>query len=173
MQLNTGEDAAFPQNLYGESGIILGYIGGAAFHTWAKSDWAHFRGNLKIPIWVAPVGNKNGQADAAAAVEALRDLGVPSGKVVMLDMEAPMVDKTYVSAFGAGLQAASYKVWVYGSVSNVFQNPQLNGYAVADPTGSVHMYPHPGVRMTQYAFGQTQDQDVVRHWLVTQDDLWQ
>lgn len=173
MRLDTGEDAAFPQNLFGESGIILGYFGGAgAFHVWTENDWAHFRSNLKIPIWVAPQGNKNGQADASEAVTKLRAMGVPSGKVILLDMET-MVDKTYVSAFGRGLQSAGYKVWVYGSVSSVFQNPQLNGYAVADPTGTVHMYPHPGVRMTQYAFGQTQDEDVVRHWLVSQDDLWQ
>jgi hypothetical protein len=173
MQLTKGEDAAFPQNLAGYKGIVLGYFGGAgAFNVWADSAWLQFKANMKIPIWVAPTGGKNGQDDAAIAVTALRRMGVPAGKVIMLDMEAPMVDKTYVEAFGKGLQAAGYKVWVYGSVSNVFKNPQLNGYAVADPTGTVHMYPHTGVRMTQYEFGDSTDEDVIRRWLVEQDDLW-
>lgn len=173
MQLTKGEDAAFPQNLTGYQGIILGYFGGAgAFNVWPDSAWNQFKANLKIPIWVAPQGGKNGLDDAAIAVTALRRMGVPSGKVILLDMEV-MVDKTYVTAFGKGLQAAGYKVWVYGSISSVFRNPQLNGYAVADPTTVVHMYPHSGVRMTQYEFGPSTDEDVIRRWLVEQDDLWQ
>ncbi len=173
MQLTKGEDAAFPQNLSGFTGIILGYFGGAgAFNVWADSAWAQFKANRKIPIWVPPTGNKDGSTDAAIAVTSLRRMGVPSGKVIMLDMET-MKDVTYVLAFGKGLQAAGYKVWVYGSVSTVFRNPQLNGYAVADPTGIVHMYPHSGVRMTQYEFGPSTDEDVIRRWLVEQDDLWE
>lgn len=164
-----GADAAFPQNLKGNPGIILGYFGGPnAFNVWPQSAWGDFRDNYKIPIWV---GGDGGSPEASEAVTALRGLGVPVGKVILLDMEARK-DITYVDNFYRGLYAAGYKVWVYGSIDNVFRNPQCNGYAVADPTGVPHMYPHPGVRMTQYAFGQKIDNDLIRHWLVSQDDLW-
>jgi hypothetical protein len=168
-----GRDAAFPQNLFGYDGIIIGYFGGAgAFHVWQPADWTHFKNNYKIPTWVAPVGAKSGSEDANKAVTALRSLGVPPGKVNMLDMEE-MKDDTYVTAYGNGLHAAGYKTWVYGSTFNLFRNPPLNGYAVADPTGILHMYNHPAVRMTQYAFGPSVDHDLVKEWLIEQDDLWQ
>jgi hypothetical protein len=83
-----------------------------------------------------------------------------------------MVDRSYLDKFGAELKDAGYKTWVYGSVSTLFKNPQLNGYAAADPTGILHMYPHPGVRMTQWAFGPLFDQDAIREWLLAQDDFW-
>jgi hypothetical protein len=167
-----GRDAAFPGNLQGWGGVVLGYFGGAgAFNIWAPNDWLPFRGQPKIPIWVPPTGNKNGTIDGTSAVRLLRQLGVPRGKVVLLDMET-MVDRSYVTAFGRELQDAGYKVWVYGSTSTLFKNPQLNGYAVADPTGILHMYPHPGVRMTQWAFGPATDQDAIKEWLLARDDLW-
>jgi hypothetical protein len=164
-----GDDAAFPQNLYGSTGIILGYFGGPdAYNIWEPSAWRHFIDNYKIPMWV---GGLNGANDAAQAVTALRSLGVPAGKVTLLDIE-DRKDITYVEHYGKGLQAAGYKVWVYGSISNLFRNPKLNGYAVADPTGVRHMYPHDSVRMTQWAFGANVDNDVIKRWLVQQDDLW-
>lgn len=169
MQLLTGEDAAFPGNLFGDTGMVLGYYGGPeAYNVWSTVSWLRFTSHYKIPIWVAGL---NGEEEGISAVSALHSLRVPEGKVTILDMEA-RIDRSYVSNFGHELQSAGYKVWVYGSASSLFRMPQLNGYAVADPTGIVHMYPHPGVRMTQYAFGSAFDNDVVRKWLAEQDDLW-
>lgn len=167
-----GRDAAFPGNLAGWGGVVLGYFGGAgAFNVWAPPQWDQFRGQPKIPMWVPPTGPKNGTVDGTTAVRALRALGVPRGKVTLVDMET-MKDRSYLDNYGHELQSAGYKVWVYGSVSSLFGNPQLNGYAVADPTGIMHMYPHPGVRMTQWAFGPLFDQDAIKEWLLQQDDLW-
>jgi hypothetical protein len=169
MQLINGRDAAFPQNLAGYTGVVLGYFGGPrAFNVWSTPQWALFKNNDKIPIWVGGLG---GTAEADTAVKTLKQLGVPVGSVILLDMEA-RIDKTYVTHFGRVMHAASYKVWVYGSTSSLFDNPELNGYAVADPTGAKHMYPHPGVRMTQWAFGPRFDNDVIREWVMTQGQLW-
>jgi hypothetical protein len=164
-----GRDAAYAGNIGTWDGTVLGYYGGPdAYHTWAAGDWDQYPANPKIPIWVAGYA---GEDEGKAARDALRDLGVPKGCVTVLDMEL-RVDRTYVAAFGKVLQDAGYKVWPYGVVSTVFRNPQLNGYAVADVTGVEHMYPHPAVRMTQYAFGSLYDDDAVKEWLLAQDDLW-
>lgn len=165
-----GRDAAFPVGLGAWSGVVIGYLGGPdAYHTWAPADWERFGPNPKIPTWV---GGLDGNGEAWQALLALYHLGVPRGKVVMLDLEK-RVDETYVAAFGAVLQWAGFLVWPYGSTSSIFQNPQLNGYAVADPTGIEHMYPHPGVRMTQYAFGPNYDSDGIKEWILQDAELWQ
>src|SRR5579859_3553438 len=164
MTYQLGRDAAFAINIGAWNGVVIGYLGGPeAFHTWAPGEWGRYGPNPKIPTWV---GGLDGHGEAWQALQALYTLGVPAGKVVMLDMET-RIDRTYVAAFGAVLQWAGFKVWVYGSTSTLFANPQLNGYAVADPTGVEHMYPHPGVRMTQYADGANFDQDVVKEWILT------
>lgn len=168
-QLINGRDAAYPDNLTHFPDTIIGYYGGPrAFNAWTKSEWELFPGNYKIPIWV---GGKNGTEEGASAVGVLRTLGVPKGCVTLLDMEA-RVDKTYVSNFGRVLQESGYKVWVYGSTSTLFSNPELNGYAPAYPNGIRALYNHPGVRMTQWEFGSTYDDDVIRKWVYTADTIW-
>jgi hypothetical protein len=163
-----GRDAAFAANLHGWDGLVLGYYGGPlAFHVWGATEWRAF-GGPKIPIWV---GGYAGAAEGQQAVNALEVLEVPKGCETILDMET-RVDRTYVRHFGEVVQAAGYRVLVYGSTSTLFKNPQLNGYAVADPTGVPHMYPHPGVRLTQWAFGQVFDSDVLRHWIAEDGYLW-
>lgn len=163
-----GRDAAFPANLHDWHGAVWGYYGGPlAFNVWGRSDWAAF-GGYKVPIWV---GGYAGTPEGEQAVSALRSLGVPQGCETILDMET-RVDRTYVTKFGAVLNGAGYRVLVYGSTSTLFRNPQLNGYCVADPTGIPHMYPHAGVRMTQYAFGATFDSDVIKRWMALDGHLW-
>lgn len=164
-----GQDAAFAENLAGYTGTVLGYYGGPrAYNIWSRSQWDQFLGNFKIPIWVGGFG---GKPEGVQAVGLLRTLGVPKGCVTLLDMEA-RVDKTYVTHFGEVLQGSGYKVWVYGSTSTLFLNPQLNGYAPSNPTGVRSLYPHAGVRMTQWAFGAATDQDVIRKWVYTADTIW-
>jgi hypothetical protein len=163
-----GRDAAFPANLHNWPGLVFGYYGGPlAFNVWAQSAWAAF-GSYKVPIWV---GGYAGAPEGIQAAAQLRQLGVPQGCETILDMEQ-RVDRTYVTHFGQELHDAGYRVLVYGSTSTVFKNPQLNGYAVADPTGVAHMYPHKAVRMTQYAFGETFDSDVIKHWIASDGFLW-
>lgn len=155
-------DAAFAVNLNGTSFTAVGgYYGGPnAFHVWTAGDWGRFTG-AKLPIWV---GGFNGAGEGEQAVKALQALGVPQGSVTALDMEGRK-DDTYVNAFGAVLQQAGYKVWVYGSASSVFGNPQLNGYWVADYRGiGPFMYSAPGVRATQYQSGSLYDSSLVKEW---------
>ena len=173
-------DAAYPGNLDGTSFAgVAGYIGGTnALHVWSRADWQRFPG-WKVPIWVAsPPGPDAGRNDARAALDVLRTLGVPPGCVSMLDMEARK-DDTYVEAFGALLQAAGYKVMVYGSASTVALNPPLNGYWLADygPGGSplpidraMELLRPTNVRALQYASNRLYDSSLVKHW--TEGEMW-
>ena len=144
-------DAAYAAAIPPGFQVAAGYYGGPnAYHVWPTADWGRFPG-MRLPIWV---GGDAGAEEGALAVDALRRFpgGVPRGCITVLDMET-RVDKTYVAAFGIVLQDAGYKVWVYGSASTVFSNPELNGYWVADYTGQPFMHPAVGVRATQYAAG--------------------
>lgn len=164
-----GRDAAFPQNLrpMPPGAIALGYYGGPdAYNVWPDNAWPAF--DQAVPMWV---GGLSGATEGASAVAALRRIGVPPGVETILDMEQRK-DRTYVQNFGDTLQDAGYKVLVYGSTSSVFLNPQLNGYAVADPTGVQHMYPHHGVRITQWGWGPLFDNDAIREWLLTEGQIW-
>ena len=141
---------------------VGGYYGGPdAYNVWSHGDWKRFPNNRKLPIWVAGL---DGTGEGHAAVDALRDLGVPRRVYTAVDMEQ-RVDKTYLEHFGAVLSAAGYKVWVYGSASTVFSNPGLNGYWVADFAGTgPFMYNHAGVRATQYAPGPSYDSSTIKDW---------
>lgn len=159
-------DAAFAGNIDpGWNGAIGGYYGGPrAFNVWSGDDWARFRGHRKLPIWV---GGFEGHDEGEEAVAALKQLGVPKGRFTALDLET-RVDKTYVEHFGRVVGHAGYRVFVYGSAATVFDNPQLDGYWVADYAGKgPFMYaPEPGklVRATQYAEGQDFDSSTVKFW---------
>ena len=161
-------DAAYAAAIPPGFQVAAGYYGGPnAYHVWPAADWGRFPG-LRLPIWV---GGFEGTAEGSAAVAALHKLGVPAGCCTVLDMET-RVDWTYVEAFGAELQAAGYKVWVYGSAAYVFKNPELNGYWVADYVGQPFMHPAVGVRATQYAAGLPGagggqfDASLVKAWVV-------
>src|SRR5690349_18416077 len=113
-------DAAFASNITDWARAVAGYYGGPnAFNVWSPGDWKQFASNRKLPIWVAGL---DGSGEGDNAVDALRSLGVPPKVFTVVDMEN-RVDKTYVEHFGARLNAAGYKVWVYGSASTVFQMP--------------------------------------------------
>ena len=140
-------DAAYASAIPPGFQVAAGYYGGPnAYHVWPDADWARFPG-MRLPIWV---GGSDGAGEGVQAVLALQRLRVPEGAITVLDMET-RIDKTYAEAFGDEL--ANYKVWVYGSASTVFSNPELNGYWVADYVGQPFMHPAVGVRATQYAAG--------------------
>ncbi len=100
-------DAAYASNLAGWGGAVAGYLGGPnAYHKWSLADWAPFVKSRqpKLPIWV---GGLDGTSDGTAAVALLRQLGVPLGCVVVLDMETRR-DITYVESFGHAVQWGGY-----------------------------------------------------------------
>jgi hypothetical protein len=164
-------DSAFASSINPSwAGAVGGYYGGPnAYNVWDPGAWRQFHKNRKLPIWV---GGLDGEGEGKQAIHALRALGVPSGVYTVIDMEA-RVDKTYVQNFGNTVQAAGYKVWVYGEASSVFGNPSLNGYWVADYAGKgPFMYNHANVRATQYASGQEYDSSVVRDWTYNSGPWW-
>ena len=160
-------DAAFAANLDGTSfDVVAGYLSTPnADHPWTVNDWRGIPG-YKLPIWA---GGMNGLQEAEACLSQMQYLDIPKGKVVALDMET-RVDVSYVSAFGAVMQHNDYLVWVYGSASTVFGNPQLNGYWVADYLYMPFMYSHKGVRATQWTDGPLYDQSTVKQWEL--GNLW-
>jgi len=164
-------DAAFATNI-NESwpGAIGGYYGGPnAYNVWSPGDWKRFSSNRKLPIWV---GGTDGADEGKTAIAALRALGVPKHVYTVIDMEN-RVDRTYVEHFGQTLQAAGYKVFVYGSASSVFSNPGINGYWVADYAGTgPFMYDHPHVRATQYATRPEYDSSTVQDWTFNFGPWW-
>ena len=164
-------DSAFAANINPSwTGAVGGYYGGPdAYNVWASRDWTPFHRNRKLPIWV---GGQDGPGEAKQAIAALRDLRVPKRVYTVLDME-DRVDDLYVNHFGQALQAAGYKVWVYGQASSVFGNPRLNGYWVADYADKgAFMYDHRHVRATQYAQGQNYDSSTVRDWTYNSGPWW-
>lgn len=171
------KDASNPEglnlNTNGVS-VVAGYIGGDTPHVWSEADWRRFPGVKKLPIFVRSqvVGLNGGKADGFLALEALYRLGVPKNTLVIYDRETN-TDAEATHGFGEVLQWVGYKVATYGSRDNLFSHPSLNGYWVADPTGSPHMYDHPGVNITQYAIGNGFDYSEAKFWTVeTEMKVW-
>jgi hypothetical protein len=158
-------DAAFASNIPPGFQVVFGYYGGPnAFHVWSKADWDLFPGS-KVPIWV---GGYDGKGEGVQAAQALRELGVPTGSYTVLDMETRK-DDTYVNHFADALNAAGYRVWVYGSASTVFANPQRNGYFVADYVANpLPVLQQVGVRAVQYLpdVRPGYDESLVKEWTV-------
>lgn len=164
-------DAAFAPNIpLTWQGAVGGYLPARrAFNAWTPADWARFRNNRKLPIWVNSGG---GDTDGNNCLTALQMLNVPAGVWVVVDMET-RVDDYYIDHFGAILANAGYDVWVYGSASTVFMNPSLRGYWVADYAGiGPFMYMHSLVRATQYAAGPTIDDSTVKDYAYFDHPWW-
>jgi hypothetical protein len=161
-------DSAFATNIdQAWTGAVGGYYGPWRLQRGLR-DWKRFRPNRKLPIWV----NLDGHGEGERAIGALHALGVPSHVYTAVDMEN-RVDKTYLEHFGETLQAAGYKIFVYGSASSVFSNPRLNGYWVADfAEKGPFMYDHRHVRATQYATRPDYDSSTVRDWTYDFGTWW-
>lgn len=163
-------DAEFAGNIPPGFAIAGGYYGGPnAAHVWTRADWARFPG-YRLPIWV---GGQDGPGEAAQALDALADLGVPVGAITVLDMET-RIDVEYVTNFTTSLQLAGYRTWVYGSRAFVFGNPPANGYWVAD-YGITHaelvgLLAVDHVRAVQYENGPGFDSSEVKQW--TEGEMW-
>jgi hypothetical protein len=174
-------DSAFANNIpIAWPGIVAGYIsGGDPFHVWTKAEWARFKNNKKLPIFVRdhPGTRADGFNDAVTAIRDLVELGLTKPCVIALDLEAAQ-DPSYVAAFGQMLRMCGFTVWTYGSASTLFANPALDGYWVADYKGiGPFMENHSGVRATQYAdpghgSGGQWDSSTVRWWQVRNAHWW-
>jgi hypothetical protein len=142
-----------------------GYLGGDTPHVWTRAEWRRVGSLAKLPIWVRsdPGGGVEGVADAGNALHQLYAIDARPGCTVALDLETAAA-VPYVTAFHSVMGFFGYRVWVYGSRSTVFANPECDGYWVADYTGEPHYPAHPAVRACQYQAGPAVDRSVVRWW---------
>ena len=166
-------DAAYAATIPPGYAAAAGYYGGPdAYHVWPAGDWGRFPG-FRLPIWV---GGTAGGEEGSVAVVDLHALGVPDGSLTVIDMEIrnSNTDVAYVQEFGAQLQHAGYKVWVYGSASTVFRLPPLNGYWVASYGISMaeieRLMGLGHVRAVQYANHPGFDASLVKAW--TAGEMW-
>lgn len=149
-------DAAWPSAVEPATAAELVYAGGDTPNPEiVDTSTARYR----VPCWVRSNPDMvNVAADADAFVAWLHANRVPTGVVTILDLET-VEAPAFVNEFGAVLHAAGYLVWPYGSTSTLFNNPRLDGYFAADPTGVEHLYP--GTVATQWGYFGGYDLSVV------------
>lgn len=176
VQYLPGWDAAFmPQPLPpGYAGV---YVGGSnAFRIAPDEDLeaVALARALVLPIWVPSPWIDNPRQVAFQAAARLEALGIPRYarpyRALMIDLET-WADPTWLDTFAPRFLSQGYETIPYGSAGNIFEQPKRLGWAVADPTGNPHMYPHAGVVITQYAWdkraanGVLYDGDLAFSWL--------
>jgi hypothetical protein len=172
-----GWDAAFCPDPLPDAGFEFAeaYIGGSsAFRTWPDAELARVAHMPVLPIWVPTPFLDNPRQTAMQAARRMEQVGVPHHarpfRAMMLDLET-VIAPAWVRAFADRFASLGYDTIVYGSISDLFLNPRRTGYAAADPTGPPHMFPHPGVIITQYQFdvqfaGGVVDLDLAEDWLL-------
>lgn len=111
--------------------IVAFYIGGDTPHVWTQAEINGSKCRYRLPIYVRSFAGVNPITDANAAIAYLAAIHAPKGITTALDLET-LIDPSFVSAYGAAMHAAGYKVISYGSLSFVRQNPILDGFWVAD-----------------------------------------
>jgi hypothetical protein len=178
-QTVSGWDAAFIPDPVPASGFQFAevYVGGSsAFRVCPDDELARVAHMPVLPIWVPTPGLDNPVQTAIAAAARLEQLGIPRYakpyRAMMLDLETGIEpDPAWVTKFANRFVSLGYDTIPYGSVNVIFGQPRRLGYAVANPTGHPHMYPQPGVILTQWAFdvhmgGQLVDLDQAEAWLL-------
>lgn len=146
--LVTMRDAAWPSSVEPTTAAELIYAGGDTPNPMQDLSTARYR----VPCWVRSNPQQvSPNTDAVAFATWLHDNNVPLGTVTVLDLEMA-VDPAYVNVYGSVIHSFGYYVWPYGSTSTLFQNPALDGYFAADPTGVEHLYPNT-VATQYYAAG--------------------
>jgi len=160
------------------------YAGGSsATHAWDAAELALVAKLPRLPVWVPTPGTDDPVTAGNAFLRWLTVHNVPKTNArsdhtrVMWDMETGQEpDPAWLNKAAGVTAAAGYRNLVYGSISTLFGQPARSGYVVANPTGVLHLYQHPNVVATQYAFdvktpGGEIDQDVAVVDLVRQ--MWQ
>lgn len=149
----------------GTQGCLV-YVGGDTPHPWTDQDIANQHVRYLLPVWVRSNMAGTPQGDADLLIAWLKAHKAPAGISVVLDLEM-QVNPGYVIEFGKTLHAAGFRVLVYGSKSTLFGNPVLDGYFVADYTGSPHVMT--GTKITQFEDGPSYDLDDVASGVVLWD----
>lgn len=114
--------------------VLAFYIGGNTPHVWTIDELNRSTRRYRLPTYVRSYPGVNPHVDSGSALTRLSQIGAPKGISTALDVET-MVNPPYVSAYGADLHNAGYRVLVYGSLSVVTGNPALDGLWVADWDG--------------------------------------
>jgi hypothetical protein len=165
-------DAAYPPAAVpaGISGV-MGYVGGAAYHTWTPAEWQPFHAVRQYPVWVAEGGAADTQAEAA--VRAVAALGwvahAADTRVIVIDMETA-VEPAWYKIMAAGVSAAGYLPVAYGSLSTVLGNDAADVLA-ADWDGVARLPPGATIHGVQYEAnvqlaGATVDRCLFDSWLM-------
>lgn len=156
-----GRDTANPDGDFtAGQDVACGYIGGMAEHVWTPEQWAAQTARYRLGIWVInPYVSP--QLAAQQAVAALAALKVPAGVVFAADLETLAVPPGILDPFADEISRLStFRVCPYGSTSSLFQHSPQAGYWVADPTGVPHVYDHPHVIGTQWAWLDAYDENL-------------
>ena len=136
-------DAAWPPAHPPVADGVCIYIGGDTPHVWSLADIASQKARYRLPIFVRsnPPG-PGAAADAASAVAALHSIGAPRGTLGRLG-HGDCSDAAYIRAVYGDLNAAGYKLIVYGTQSTVMGNDNPDGlYWGADWTDVPHFAWH-------------------------------
>ena len=165
-------DAAYPESVV-KFGVplweaVAGYIGGNTPNVWTKDEWQQLI-ELSGAQYALPIFTRSNPAthsateDVQAAINRLNFLGVPKNVCVAWDLETAIAP-SYVKSVDDQMQAAGWKVMIYGSKSTLFMNGKPSGgFWVADYTGNPHLYP--GSAATQWMnskpFGGAYDPNLV------------
>lgn len=150
-----------PDPLPADFRACLVYAGGSsAAHAWDQAELDRVAHLPRLPVWVPTPGHDAPLAAADQFLAWLAAHNVPStgqngGQPVhvMWDMETGQEpDAHWLNRAADRLAEHGYWNLVYGSTSTLFGQPARDGYIVANPTGAPHMFAHPQVKGTQYAF---------------------
>jgi glycoside hydrolase-like protein len=178
--------------LFDDGGRIYGgYLESpSATHPWSKADFARVgaAGFVVVPIYMAQLyteprgGSGPGARDAKDAVDQVRQLGMPSGTKIALDVEAnrgtgPGV-LAYATAWAETVRSIGYVPGVYGSPQMCSQGgAPFDWMWVAHYVGTEPRSPdHPGIghcrgrrawqwRGTHFEFGASVDRSIADDWL--------
>jgi len=128
----------------------LGYVGGAALHTWTVQEWQQFGHLIQFPCWVADFSADPGD-QGSQAVEVVTKLGWRPHRAIVLDMEA-VDNPSFLSAWAAEVRKARFTPVWYGSL---VYSAQASAYIrwLADPDGVEGL--QPGFHAVQYEWNVT------------------
>ena len=170
-------DAEFSADIPAEpsDAVIAGYMpGGDPAHPWAtKPDWSKFTNRRKLPIFVrSDPANSLAEDDAFKALRDLYDLRAYKC-LVALDIETAL-DAEYVTKWGDVLSQYDYRPLVYGSTTNLFKLPSLDGRWAAAPGKTLHDFYHvQNVRIVQDTGAQPKyDKSVMHEYLAIHGAWW-
>ena len=165
-------DAAYPESVVNFGvplwEVVAGYIGGNTPNIWTKDEWNQLiqlsGAQFALPIFTrSNPGSHSATEDVQAAINRLNFLEVPKNVCIAWDLETAIAPD-YVKSVDQQMQAAGWKVMIYGSKSTLFLNGKPSGgFWVAEWTGSPHLYP--GSAATQWSgsgpFGGAYDPNLV------------